>query len=138
MAVKSRNMNDMMRMRRHEMAAASRGEDMPMMEIEIEEEESPKNEQKSEKQFKVAAPGEPSTGENFEYEPFIDIPGAWVVYPPGVPCDDNEYRVVMDEPAKAADFDKMQMALDNRESSSPRPPATEKKVEPGNDYQIAP
>lgn len=116
-------MDDLIRSRRAEMAAVPGDEP--------EAEDNPAEEQK---EYVVAAPGEPATEGRFEYEPFIDVPGSWVVYPPGVPCDDNEYRVEMDGPAGADDFEGMQAALDNRETASPRPPITEKKVEPGQDF----
>lgn len=62
----------------------------------------------------VMAPGDPSDNtEGFEYEPMTDIPGAWVVYPPGVPCDDTEYRIALKKPAGAGDFAKMQKALED-------------------------
>ena len=134
MATANKAMNDMMRTRHREIA------DLPIYEgpsrateRETATEEAPKPEAPK-KEFTVKAPGEPSTGEQFEYEPFVDIPGAWVVYPPGVPCDDNEYRVTMDEPAAAEDFEGMQRAIDNRAETTPEPPLTEKNVEPGQDF----
>jgi hypothetical protein len=104
-------MSDMMRGRRKEMM------DMPAYEGPPSEEEPGEQESK----FTVAAPGEPSTGDQFEYEPFTDVPGAWMVYPPGVPCDDTEYRVQMSSPAGADDFAEMQKALDDAGAASPEP-----------------
>jgi hypothetical protein len=103
MATSNKSMSDMMRGRRKEMA------DLPAYEGPPSEEAPEEQESK----IKVAAPGEPSTGDQFEYEPFLDTPGAWVVYPPGVPCDDAEYRVQMSSPAGADDFAEMQKALDD-------------------------
>lgn len=112
-------MDDMMRTRRAEMAqipddTAYDGPPPP-------NDEAPKEDAA----YKVAAPGEPSTGDQFEYEPMIDIEGAWVVYPPGVPCDDTEYRVTMDAPAGADDFAGMKKALDEAGASNPEPAVDE-------------
>lgn len=119
------DMNAMMRNRRKEMA------DMPMYEgpppkkavvavsVGPDEEQTEPVDNPSEEAAEpsggitVAAPGEKSSGEGFEYEPLPNIPGAWVVYPPGVPCDDTEYRVQIDHPAAEGDFAKMQTALDD-------------------------
>lgn len=111
MATSNKTMSDMMRGRRKEMA------DLPAYEGPPSEEEPGEQESK----IKVAAPGEPSTGDQFEYEPFLDMPGAWVVYPPGVPCDDTEYRVQMSSPAGPDDFAEMQKALDDAGATSPEP-----------------
>lgn len=59
----------------------------------------------------VLKPGEPSDGESYEYAPNPDVPGAWVVYPPGVPCDESAYRITMQRPARAGDFEQMEEAL---------------------------
>jgi hypothetical protein len=115
MATSSRDMSDMMRGRRKQMMSHYTGP-----EDEAEAEDSPKEEAK-EKSLTVAAPGEPSTGDTFEYEPLTDMPGAWVVYPPGVPCDENEYRVQMDRPAGVEDFAAMQEALDEAGATNPEP-----------------
>jgi hypothetical protein len=111
MATSNKAMSDMMRGRRKEMM------DMPAYEGPPSEEEPGEQESK----IKVAAPGEPSTGDQFEYEPFLDMPGAWVVYPPGVPCDDTEYRVQMSSPAGPDDFAEMQKALDDAGAGNPEP-----------------
>jgi hypothetical protein len=122
MATSNKTMSDMMRGRRKEMM------DMPAYEGPPSEEEPGEQESK----IKVAAPGEPSTGDQFEYEPFLDMPGAWVVYPPGVPCDDTEYRVQMSSPAGADDFAEMQKALDEAGATSSEPSSsTEPAVEEG-------
>jgi hypothetical protein len=73
-------------------------------------------------EFTVKAPGEPSTGEGFEYEPMSSSPGAWVVYPPGVPCDDTQYRVTMTGPAAASDFAGMEKAIEDAGGSTGEAP----------------
>lgn len=113
MATSNKDMGNMLRERRAMMAEMP--DDAPYDGPPADE--TPKDE----KSYKVAAPGEPSTGEQFEYEPMTDIDGAWVVYPPGVPCDDTEYRVTMDAPAGADDFAGMKRALDEAGSGNPEP-----------------
>lgn len=121
MPTSSRDMSDIIRRKRREIA------DMPMMDddsdtkVAVKVESKPESETETPKTMTVAAPGEPSTGESFEYEPFTDAPGAWVVYPPGVPCDDAEYRVQLDHPATESDFPKMQEALDRAGAPSSGP-----------------
>jgi hypothetical protein len=111
MATSNKAMSDMMRGRRKEMM------DMPAYEGPPSEEAPEEQESK----ITVAAPGEPSTGDQFEYEPYEGTGGAWIVYPPGVPCDDTEYRVQMSTPAGPDDFAEMQKALDDAGASSPEP-----------------
>lgn len=75
----------------------------------------------------VLGPGEPDDPARFTYEPFDGAPGAWVVYPPGVPCDAAAARVSMSGPAGADDFAEMQQLLDGSEGAtavSPPPPTT--------------
>ena len=72
--------------------------------------------------FTVQAPGSESPPEQFIYEPLPEHPGAWAVYPPGVPCDTGTYRVSRADPAPAADFDKMQAALDEAQGSGEESP----------------
>lgn len=115
MATTNRDMNTMMRRRRQEM------EDLPAYEGPAKAEvESPKEDAPG-KQFTVKAPGEPSDGESFEYEPSEATPGAWMVYPPGVPCDDTAYRITMDAPATADDFAGMQEAIEDAGGRNPEP-----------------
>ena len=111
MATSNKSMGDMMRTRRKQMMDESMGGPYSGPPDETAEEDTEEASETSEEKFKVAAPGEPSTGEQFEYEPMLDIPGAWVVYPPGVPCDDAEYRVQMDSPADKDDFPNMEKAI---------------------------
>ncbi len=75
------------------------------------------------REFTVQAPGVHSPTDQFIYEPFLDMDGAWVVYPPGVECDPNEYRIARATPADTGDFSKMQAAL-AEESSEGAPPPT--------------
>lgn len=105
MPTTNKEMSDMMRKRRDEMAA------IPDEPEPVEESPAAESTETAPDKFTVAAPGETSTGEQFEYEPMVDTPGAWVVYPPGVPCDDTAYRIQMDSPAAAGDFDGMAQAL---------------------------
>jgi hypothetical protein len=60
----------------------------------------------------VRAPGEEDSPEMFTYEPSADAPGAWVVYPPGVPCPAEGYRVQLDHAASPEEFEDMEIALD--------------------------
>lgn len=132
MPTTNKDMSDMMRRRRREMEeipeeSVYTGPDAEVdVDVEVEPEASTSE---SPEGMRVAAPGEPSTGERFEYEPLTDVPGAWVVYPPGVPCDDAEYRVQLDRPAGKDDFAKMQQALDDAGavSSEPAPLETEEE-----------
>lgn len=114
MATSNKDMNDRIRAKRRELS------EMPGDSSE-EAEKSAEPAPDEGKTYKVAAPGEPSTGEQFEYEPMTDIPGAWVVYPPGVPCDDTEYRIQMDKPADKSDFEGMQKALEEAGATNPEP-----------------
>src|SRR6266498_303020 len=70
-------------------------------------------EAKGSRDFTVQAAGELSPTDQFIYEPYEE--GAWVVYPPGVPCDSDVARISRATPAGAGDFDKMQAALDEME-----------------------
>lgn len=78
----------------------------------------PKGEQRG---FTVQAPGSESPPEQFIYEPLEGTPGAWAVYPPGIPCDTSTYRISRADPAPAADFDKMQAALDDAGAETESP-----------------
>lgn len=128
MTTTNRDMGDMMRTRRKEMADAPLYEGPPS----DADTESPKEDAPG-KKFTVKAPGEPSEGESYEYEPFLDMPGAWIVYPPGVPCDDTEYRITMEKPASAEDFTGMQEAIENAGGTNPEP-APEEPVEEEGGY----
>jgi hypothetical protein len=67
--------------------------------------------------FTVQPPGTHSPDDQFTYEPLMQTPGAWAVYPPGVPCDPATARISRSTPADVPDFPKMQAALD--EESAP-------------------
>jgi hypothetical protein len=122
MATSNKAMSDMMRGRRKEMMDMPAYMGPPSDEEATEPSDNPTEEAaEPSSKFTVAAPGEPSTGDQFEYEPFLDMPGAWVVYPPGVPCDDTEYRIQMSSPAGPDDFAGMQKALDDAGAASPEP-----------------
>jgi hypothetical protein len=62
--------------------------------------------------FTVQPPGTHSPTDQFIYEPSDSAEGAWVVYPPGVPCDTGTARISRVTPADTGDFPKMQKALD--------------------------
>lgn len=118
MATSNKDMNSLMRGQAKAMAEAPYAGPSGMKLNDVAEDE-PKPKESESKAYKVAAPGEPSTGEQFEYEPMTDIPGAWLVYPPGVICDDTEYRITMDQPATADDFAGMQQALYDAGAENP-------------------
>lgn len=136
MPTSNRDMGNLLRRRRAELNEIP-GEDAPYelpsdadtelpppeadIEIDPLAEPGAETEPATETDYTVAAPGEPSTGESFEYEPLPDTPGAWAVYPPGVPCDDTTYRITMDQPATADDFDGMQAAIDAVDTSRAEP-----------------
>jgi hypothetical protein len=99
MATSNKAMGDLLRKRRAELNEIP-GEDapyelpsdtdteLPPPDAEIETEPDPTEDPlteaaETEADYTVVAPGEPSTGESFEYEPLPDTPGAWAVYPPG-------------------------------------------------------
>jgi hypothetical protein len=69
--------------------------------------------------FTVQKPGTHSPDDAFTYEPLLEKPGAWAVYPPGVPCDPEEFRISRNTPADVGDFDKMQSALDDAQAGTP-------------------
>jgi hypothetical protein len=68
--------------------------------------------------FTVQEPGVDAPDDQFVYEPLDTTPGAWAVYPPGVPCDANKTRISRTTPADVADFPKMQRALDEDTGSA--------------------
>jgi hypothetical protein len=115
MATTNRDMNDVIRRRRQEMVDLPAYEGPPSTDTETPKEDSPG------KAFTVKAPGEPSDGESFEYEPSESTPGAWMVYPPGVPCDDTAYRITMGSPATAEDFAGMQEAIEDAGGGNAEP-----------------
>lgn len=81
--------------------------------------------------FTVQEPGTHSPTDQFIYEPLIDsgYEGAWVVYPPGVPCDPEEYRISRASPAGVGDFEKMKAALDESSAGSPEASETSETTE---------
>ena len=127
MATANKDMNEMMRSRRKDMMDLPAYEGPPSeVSVEVEAKSSEPTPESSEQPenaegLTVIAPGEPSTGEKFEYEPLTDAPGAWAVYPPGVPCDENEYRVAMDRPAGKDDFAKMTKAIEDAGGTTVEP-----------------
>lgn len=77
--------------------------------------------------FTVVDAGQPTNEDestSFVYEPFEGsegVQGAWVVYPPGVPCDQEERRVIMDHPATPEEFDRMAEAIKAGGKTTPEP-----------------
>jgi hypothetical protein len=68
--------------------------------------------------FTVQPPGTHSPTDQFIYEPYTGgTEGAWVVYPPGVPCDTGTARISRVTPADTGDFPKMQKAWTKRRGS---------------------
>jgi hypothetical protein len=65
------------------------------------------------REFTVQEPGVDAPDDQFVYEPMVGTPGAWAVYPPGVPCETEQYRISRATPAGVTDFPKMQQALDD-------------------------
>lgn len=126
MPTTNKEMGDMLRKRRQELTDGPAYEPPTDVEISVEAEAPEPEGAESESPtsgITVKAPGEPSEGTSFEYEPLTDVPGAWVVYPPGVPCDDTEYRVTMNKPAGAADFAKMEQAIQDAGGATVEPAA---------------
>lgn len=58
----------------------------------------------------ILAPDDPSDPEKFTYEK-MDT-GAWMVYPPGVPCETGKSRIQMDHAATESDYADMDSALE--------------------------
>lgn len=145
MATSNKQMGDMLRKRRDEMSDLPAYEGPPAKDasvsVEVETDATtPPTEPNAEGDsaaLKVNAPGEPSTGSGFEYEPVTDVPGAWIVYPPGVPCDDTEYRVTMSKPAAEADFPKMQKAIEDAGGTVADPGAVGASASPVSDVGSA-
>jgi hypothetical protein len=77
------------------------------------------------REFTVQAPGVAAPDDQFVYEPLPDTPGAWAVYPPGVPCETSIARISRATPAGVADFPKMQQALDDAGGGDALPPLDE-------------
>ena len=69
--------------------------------------------------FTVLKSGDKQSGDGLIYEPDPEIDGAWLVYPPGVPCDESATRIERTTPAATkSDFDAMQQAIDDAEGES--------------------
>ena len=78
----------------------------------------PQNNRLSDSQdFTVHDPGVDVPDDQFVYEPLPETPGAWAVYPPGVPCETSVTRIGRATPADVADFPKMQAAIDEASGS---------------------
>lgn len=77
------------------------------------------------REFTVQPPGVEAPDDQFVYEPLPDTPGAWAVYPPGIPCETSISRISRSTPAGVADFPKMQQALDESGGGESLPPLDE-------------
>lgn len=75
----------------------------------------------------VLGPEDESDPEQYTYEKMDN--GAWMVYPPGVPCEAGKSRVQMDHAATEAEYADMDAALG--ESGTPEPGGT---ADVGEDY----
>jgi len=89
-----------------EESPAEEAAESPEEEAQEEQQEGPE----SDTGITVLQPGDKDDPDMYTYEPMDN--GAWMVYPPGVPCDDQELRVELDHPATPEDFEEMQEALD--------------------------
>lgn len=79
----------------------------------------------------VLAPGDPSDDTMFTYEKQDN--GAWMVYPPGVPCETGKARVQLDHAATESEYADMETALEdsNTMKSDPGPDTAEGPAEGG-------
>jgi hypothetical protein len=75
----------------------------------------------------VLAPGEEDPPDMYVYAQG-ETPGAWTMYPPGVPCDTGTTRVALDHPATAADLARMDEAVGTEEPVEPAYEAEEEMV----------
>jgi hypothetical protein len=58
----------------------------------------------------VLAPNEPAAEDMYTYERMDN--GAWMTYPPGVPCEAGTSRIQLDHPATEAEYADMNAAMD--------------------------
>lgn len=80
----------------------------------------------------VLNPGDPDPGDQYVYEQGPG--GAWMVYPPGTPCDTDKARVALDHPATTEEFDKMTQALAGSSSATGASAETDTTPAAGEGY----
>jgi hypothetical protein len=68
----------------------------------------------------VLGPDDQDDPSMYTYEPVGN--GAWMVYPPGVPCETGAQRIEIDHPADSTEFSKMQARLDTAVGDGTSPP----------------
>jgi len=61
--------------------------------------------------FTVLAAGDTPDPEQYTYELSTEAPGAWMIYPPGVPCPSGAAKIQRSSPASAAELAEMETAL---------------------------
>jgi hypothetical protein len=71
--------------------------------------------------FTVLEPGDEADPEKYTYELAPGSPGAWMVYPPGVPCESTGQRIQTSGPASASELTEMEAALGGGTAPSERP-----------------
>lgn len=138
MPTSNADMNTMLRKRRGELEDYHYQGDGPDAAVVITAapddetaEKLPDNEAaEGEARFQVLEPGDADPPDKYVYA-LSDIPGAYTLYPPGVPCDTGTTRVALAHPATAEDLARMDEAL-----------GTEKTVEPayeagGEEMEVA-
>lgn len=76
--------------------------------------------------FTVLAAGDTPDPEMYVYELEPDRPGAWLIYPPGVPCESGGAKIQRSSPASAAELTEMETALMSADPGmSPSTPSLE-------------
>jgi hypothetical protein len=78
----------------------------------------------------VLAPDEPAAEDMYTYERMDN--GAWMVYPPGVPCEEGKSRIQLDHPATADEYASMEEALEAAGATAKEP--TEEAAEGEGGY----
>lgn len=79
--------------------------------------------------IQVLAPGDPSDPDKYTYEK-MDT-GAWMVYPPGVPCEAGKSRIQLDHAATDAEYADMDQALEVAGGTGENEASSEKTAEGG-------
>lgn len=80
----------------------------------------------------VLAPGDQASPDMYTYEK-MDT-GAWMVYPPGVPCETGKARVQLDHAATEAEYADMETALEASDTTSTEAPETTEGLAEGGVY----
>jgi hypothetical protein len=80
----------------------------------------------------VLAPGDEASPDMYTYEK-MDT-GAWMVYPPGVPCETGKSRVQLDHAATEAEYADMEAALEASDQTKSEAPDTAEGPAEGGAY----